>query len=71
VTPISGTHLRRPRTAFDYCVTGALGLHLCADAFAFYLALTWSLVWQYVVMRTLEAPLVLLMLLIYTRARRR
>ena len=47
-----------------------MGLHLVADVFAAYLAITLSWVWQYVALRTLEAPLVVLMLLIYMKARR-
>jgi hypothetical protein len=70
VTPTTLHRRHHPCTAFDYCVRGALGLHLVADVFAAYLAITLSWVWQYVALRTLEAPLVVLMLLIYMKARR-
>lgn len=66
MTAISGK-----RSAFDRCVGGAIGLHLLADVAALLVAIQAAILLEYAVIRLLELPLVLLMLLIYQRARRR
>jgi hypothetical protein len=71
VTPISTTPVRRAHSAFDRCVLGALSFHLLSNTLALGIAINLSMVWLYLLLRALEAPLVLVVLLIYTRARRR
>lgn len=64
-------NVRQSRTVFDGVVRGAIGLHLLADAVALWVAYHAAILWQYVAIRLFEAPLVLIMLVIYLKSRPR
>lgn len=62
--------IQRPRTFFDSCVRGAICLHVVGDVIALWVAYNAAMLWHYAAIRVLEIPLMLLMILIYTKARR-